>query len=451
MARKREGTFEVRADGWWARVTLDVDGKTRRPWMRLGTFDKEKAKRMVAKVLREAERGRIVSDLQAVAESPETLIEALRRWCGERETAGVAMARTELGYVEHHVAVHEDLASLPVVDVRRAHCVALLDRASKATGQKTGRVLSRETIAHLRRLLVRFFNHLEALEVVPSNPMRQVKVPAHVKTDKRPRTPLTDGEYQALLAAPVTFEPTKKTGKPSTPEIEFFEVKVMAFVARTLGGARAAECLRWTWDMIDRETFTTCQLARAKTGEVQALEFPEVLRPFVQGWWLASGRPDAGPVFPVSRGERKGEARGKSNLAGRFRRALLRADVTRHELHADTAHSKRTDFHTLRRDYVSGLARSGTNEQTAMALAHHADSQVHKRYNLAQIKAVPVAALPQISPGNLVPIVRCQDDSFQVPLASGENRSGIPGSNRRHPAWEAGTLPTELIPRTRRV
>ena len=24
--------------------------------------------------------------------------------------------------------------------------------------------------------------------------------------------------------------------------------------------------------------------------------------------------------------------------------------------------------------------------------------------------------------------------------------SGIPGSNRRHPAWEAGALPTELIP-----
>ena len=29
--------------------------------------------------------------------------------------------------------------------------------------------------------------------------------------------------------------------------------------------------------------------------------------------------------------------------------------------------------------------------------------------------------------------------------------SGIPGSNRRHSAWEADTLPTELIPRTRSI
>jgi hypothetical protein len=135
--------------------------------------------------------------------------------------------------------------------------------------------------------------------------MRGVKVP-EMKTDKRKRTPLTDDEYNALLLAPVDFAPTKKTGKPSVPEIEFFEMKVIAFTSRTLGGARAAECLRWDWSMIGRETFTTCKLARAKGGDVQDLEFPEMLRPFISGWWLAAGRPDQGSVFPVSRGKRKG-------------------------------------------------------------------------------------------------------------------------------------------------
>ena len=75
----------------------------------------------------------------------------------------------------------------------------------------------------------------------------------------------------------------------------------------------------------------------------------------------------------------------------------LRAGVTRHELHNDTPYSRKTDFHTLRRAYVSGLAESGMNEQSAMTLAHHHDSDVHRRYNLAKTKAVPASALPQIS------------------------------------------------------
>jgi hypothetical protein len=45
--------------------------------------------------------------------------------------------------------------------------------------------------------------------------------------------------------------------------------------------------------------------------------------------------------------------------------------------HFDTPHSKRTDFHSGRRGFVTGLATAGANEATSMALAHHHDSRVH--------------------------------------------------------------------------
>ena len=39
------------------------------------------------------------------------------------------------------------------------------------------------------------------------------------------------------------------------------------------------------------------------------------------------------------------------------------------------------------------------------------------------------------------------DDSEKAPVFADLTGSGISGSNRRHSAWEADTLPTELIPR----
>jgi hypothetical protein len=83
----------------------------------------------------------------------------------------------------------------------------------------------------------------------------------------------------------------------------------------------------------------------------------------------------------------------------------------RPELFADTPHSRKTDFQSRRREYVSALATSGANEQTAMALAHHSDSKVHRRYQIAQIRRVPDAALPQLDAAALAVLARPVDDS----------------------------------------
>jgi hypothetical protein len=122
-----------------------------------------------------------------------------------------------------------------------------------------------------------------------------------------------------------------------------------------------------------------------------------VLRPFLRAWWEGKGCPSWGPVFPVARGQRTGEARGKSSYALRVRRAFLKAGATRHELHHDTPTSRKLNFHsTGRRAFSTALAKSGVNEQTAMALTHHADSRVHNRYVGELAREVPASALPSL-------------------------------------------------------
>src|SRR5689334_6738856 len=101
MARKREGTYELRSDGWWARVTLTVDGKTKRPWVRCGTFDRERAKRIVAKLLKENAAGRLV----ATDSEPErdTCEEIAWPWNERREAEGVVMASDEATHLRDYI------------------------------------------------------------------------------------------------------------------------------------------------------------------------------------------------------------------------------------------------------------------------------------------------------------------------------------------------------------
>ena len=76
---------------------------------------------------------------------------------------------------------------------------------------------------------------------------------------------------------------------------------MLSLVARTEGGMRTAELIRWDWTMLDLVGFVACTIARAKTGEVQPLEIPEMLRPFLRAWWERAGKPALAPSSPSAR------------------------------------------------------------------------------------------------------------------------------------------------------
>jgi hypothetical protein len=356
-------------------VRVGDDQHEERRWIPLETHDRDLAKRKMAKIVAMLERGELVADAApAEAKRAPTVTEAIRDYCERRKTAGVAMASSELGYAEHHII--PQIGPMLVTDVKKVHIKSTL-RVANEKGKAKG------MIAHLRRFLFRFFKSLEVDEIIPANPVRLVALAdvGRMKQDKRPFTLPTDEEIALVFASPAVD----------------VEIKLVILVARTLGGARAAEVNRWTWPMVDRESFAACVLQRAKGDDVQDFLIPEALRPFLRAWWEGHGCPTSGPVFPVARGLRRGQVRGKSNFATRVRRAFWKAGARRPELHEDTPYSRKLNFHsTGRRAFASALARVGVNEQTAMALTHHSDSRTHKRYQLQQIREVPAAALPAL-------------------------------------------------------
>ncbi len=295
-----------------------------------------------------------------------------------------------------------------------------------------------ESVSHLRRLLVRFFGDLSAAEHIAINIAREVPLPEHITKDLRMRTIPTDEEIATFLASPAAD----------------LECEMLALSARVVGGMRTVELVRWRWeDVPDRETFATCTIPTATGAAPQALEVPELLRPFLAARWEAMGRPVAGPIFPVERGPRKGEAKNQNGVsfADRLRRAFVAAGVDRHELHNDTPRTRRMDFHSMRRAFASALARVGVNAQAAMALTGHTDPRTHNRYLVGQITAVPVAALPAVNHNTVAS--RPSSEPWTNQPSPAMNRlvfpSGKRDSNPRHSAWEADALPTELFPRTR--
>lgn len=387
MSRERTGSLEFKRGEWIAKVTVDV-GDPPRPFrkpIKLGTTSRAEAEKMLVELVELAAAGKLeIVDVAATKGEIAKVEPRATAWCEARVDRGVACAKDERALFKRHV--FPVIGPLLVTEVRKRHIVELLARVARTKGVKTGKPLARESVAHVRRLLSRFFAELENAEEIDASPVRGAKMPA-MRDDERPRTALTEDEYNLLLACPEND----------------VEIKVLVLTARMLGGARARECLHWDWSMIDVVDFRTCKLKRAKTNRTQDLNFPEVLRPFLQAWWRMCGEPTSGPVFPVSRGKRKGEQRGRGNgLAKRFRRAIERAHAwkgtpARREVLFDTPYSRRTDFHTLRRDFVGGLARAGTNMQSAMALASHSDADVHRRYLIDAERTIPPASLPTIT------------------------------------------------------
>jgi hypothetical protein len=67
-------------------------------------------------------------------------------------------------------------------------------------------------------------------------------------------------------------------------------------------------------------------------------------------------------------------------------------------LQTDTSDTLAVDFHSFRRAFTTGLAVSGVNVQTAMALAGHSDVEIHMRYVLPATLVTPAGALPQLAP-----------------------------------------------------
>jgi integrase len=396
VARPRTGSLEEREDSFYVRLTVDTEipGETDRQWFCLNTRD-----RTAAELLRDQLNANASPARSTSPHAAQTIKERGEPWLKARKARGVAQWDSERGWLANHI--YPEIGDLPIGTVGPDGCMKVINAVM-------AKKLSPGTIEHIRSTMHLIFDEAWRFGVIPENPMLKVKVPPIPYVEKD-RVILTDDEL-------LVFWVCDDTG---------LEIRMLSLTARCEGGMRTRDCTAWDWTDIDRKDFAWCVVPRTKTGKPQKLEIPEVLRGPLRAWWAKQGSPTSGPVFPVTRGKRKGEARLTRGVsfAGRLRCALMLAGVKRHEcahpdvrptekapccpefsadpLYNPTRWSLPVDFHSFRRAFSTALADAGINTQQAMKLAGHADPRAHARYIMEKEKPrlIPEAALPQLGRG----------------------------------------------------
>ncbi len=303
------------------------------------------------------------------------------------------------------------IGTLALDEVRPAHVKTIRDKVIVG-GARRGTV--GKVLGAARRLFAAAIED----ELLEHNPATDVRLPKQRGDDRevaKPRMILTDDEIARFLGS----------------EDVDLELKMLSLVARCEGGMRTSDLHAWDWTMLDLEAFASCMIPRSKTAAPETLQVPEMLRPFLRAWWERAGRPGAGPVFPVRKGDRAGDFKAKrgNSYAERLRRDLFRAGVyrlppvegpatrpgtrtdlgrrvegtklvpnPRDPLYFETPTSLPVDFHSFRRAFNTALAAAGVNVQKAMKLAGHADAKTHQKYvmDTPKMRAIPDAALPRL-------------------------------------------------------
>ena len=308
MPRARTGTLVAPgADGFWrCRVTKDKpDGTTWRPLYSLGTADKTLAKRKLARINELLAQGVDPFDAAEIVGGPEHVREYAEAWLTAREGRGVAKARWERSYFRNHVA--DAIGHMPLGDVRPAQVRTILEDAA-------GKGLKRATVAEVRGLLFRVFDHAWRAEIIETNPVARVKL-LEMRETRKERCILTNDEFSHFIACPD----------------DDLELRMMALVARCEGGMRTGDLHKWDWSMIDRVRFHGDLHPEGEDADSAAARDPRGARTVPPR--LAPSAPASRRAVPFSSVRLGKRARGKRSArtghAKRLRLALQRAGVFR--------------------------------------------------------------------------------------------------------------------------
>lgn len=393
-----------------ARPTLTIDGESVRRRVKLETSDPA-----VAGV--KLERLQKTEHERAPSPSADTFREVARVVFAERRRRGVKGVHIEEGRVEKHVYPFVGaLRESPFGD--RALAAVTPGEVTELLSAKRDEGYAFEQVKKMRAGMKCVFEH-QRLET-----MRHAPMPPFQVALKKSRAVASD---EVLLAYLSWEHPVERYRAGVRMR------QAMSAVSRCIGGQRTNDLHVSTWQdnflipMAGEPEFLEVWVPRTKGQAPQLLETPEGVRPMLRLWWEQSGRPRTGPVFPLIRGERAGEARDEVQdshayaLRQDLRRALGlevwspsggkrksgawvagRAPTAKERtLFEEGRYTLPIDFHSWRRAWSQALARVGANVQTSAALTGHAsDLRAHGRYlqNPTEAQRVPAGAVPMLLP-----------------------------------------------------
>jgi integrase len=365
----------------------------------------------------------------------------------EREEFRVISWEDERRWYQRFCAKH--IGAYVPRDVNTADIERILIAALKQ-GTKKGdqhRELSLESLKKVRAVLYRIFDRADRQDLITKNPVKRARLPQLVE-DSRERAQLTDEEFLQYARWPSTLNWNKAENaeRKAKGEAELVdaEIQLMSILARSVGGMRTGDLHALDWKRLDRNAWTL-RVLRPKTSkkgvaQIDFYEVPAPIRSRLDAWWELQGRPQRGPVFPA-RGKRAAvskkrgdapKAKGSTSYAHRFRRDLLAAQVTRHELHHETDETLPVDFHSWRRSVATAAVLAGLSDREGQALTGHAIPEMFNRY-VSKKKlnerpvVIPSAVLPFTDDTALEPIAAAAQPSDDSQLS--ESSSEIPNTS----------------------
>lgn len=387
--RKRTGSIEWKKKGAVARVTVDVDGVAVQKRFDLETKDPQAAKLKLKRLVNEGPAA-----TPEAAAAPVKIADFGEKWLTNRET----------GPRKKECATYErrffELVWKPELGDRTFDSVLVEEIEEVLDKMADGKIMppprrpghvpdpyGYQSIKHAKDTLARIWKGAMRARLAVRNDPQLAEMP-DIERETKARAILTDAEAVQLLEHPAVDA----------------EIKVLFLLSRTVGGLRSGDLNSLDWQAFS-PGFQVCTFVRRKTRKKIHLPehhvVPEAVRAFLDVWHERHGRPASGPVFPVRRGPRAGQAKKAGNMsyADRLRRELLKAGVTRRELHHETPTTLPCDFHSTRRAFATAGVGAGMTEQQIMSVGGWSDSKLVTRYRdkLAP-KALPaVAALPDLA------------------------------------------------------
>ncbi len=415
MARRREKIqWRNRLKTWVGRVvTVADDGSLDRGdgWVDLRTDNRDLAQKVYDRWL--------ATGVPPKQSDKETFAQAAERIVTEQLARGEGPAKDRLTrlrlYALPRIGMNE------VGELEPSHVASVLDGMAVKDGKSAGYILK------MRSDISQVLSQLMREGAVRSNVALGVPVADHARVDTRLRMNLTDEQL-------VAFQDRRGFETP---------LDIMVMLCREVAGYRTSDLHAAAWEHLDTEAFAWVRVRRPKTDgavganvaqrKVRSYErvihgIPEHVRPLLEAYWRRLGSPKKGPLFPTQRPafagtvettagayERQSSEVGSFKAAGTSYADDLRAavweagiysplegfdpaspDKSQCALQTDTETTRRLDFASLRRDYVTAIADSGVNTQTALATSGHTQINTQMRHYMKERRVqTPEAALPR--------------------------------------------------------